>query len=334
MMNDGLYGLANPVAYNQGYGYGQYPNYPIYQQNPSAPMPNMNNALNQQEIQQLLNARPNGTLNLQIDQNDVLRSMCNHKNNGRDAVFEVNDGSGDVYCSVCGERWHPIPITEEELQNIIEELVNQMQNAKWVGELPTNIVREYFTMIPLLRKFPDLYRYASKNMERLQNQNGYTTAGDTSIYAQIDNLMGSTYGYNPNPYLQQQPNYYNQQPMYQYPQQPGYNPQGYGVPQQNPYTNPMQIQGYGMPQAQPIQGAQTVPGQPIQQPVFNNPQPPVQSVFGNQYPPVQGAQPVSQPVFGNPQNTATPQSNKTVQQNNKPDYDDSEGVVVERKVKL
>ena len=319
-MDNRVYGTPTPLAFNQNnnyYGGNPYYNYQTVQMQ-NMRMPNMQNALTSAEIQTLLTSKPNGSLNLQIDQIDSLRAMCNHKDGTRECVHPVNDGTGDVICDICGERWNPATSSKEEIADLIKTLNDQMQNVKYVGEFPVNIGREYFQMIPLLKKFPELYEYASRNMDRLNGQNGYNIAGDATIYAQIDSLMGGytpypqySQGYGYNPY---QPQYVNQaanpyqQPVYN---QPPVNPQGnYNPYQQQPMgnmampgVNPMQSSPYGV-QPPTIQGTPQY-GAPAYAPQN-------QQNFQVQ-PQGMNAAPIQQPVFApqpNPSHTvASPQPN-------------------------
>lgn len=227
---------------NNGYGYGMYDSNPYFQQQPfqQQPMqvPQMQNALTNEEIQRLRSLRPTTSLNLSVDQEEVLRAMCTHKDNGREVVQLLQDGSGDAYCPICGKRWKPEQLSQEDLQALVDQLICQMQNAKWVGELPANVVREFFAMMPLIEKFPELYRYSMKNFNKYANQSGMFNAADASIYAMYNGLFSGAGAYAANPYQQAMNGYY-QQPMgmgyYQQPMQQQ-------APQQaaNPNVNPMQ----------------------------------------------------------------------------------------------
>ena len=106
MMNNYYYGQqAMGQPYYGGYDPSMY-SYQAYGYN-SIPTPANQNALTAEEIQILKNARPTSKIELSIDRTDVLRSMCTHKDNGRDVVMQVTDGSGDVWCPICNHRWHP-----------------------------------------------------------------------------------------------------------------------------------------------------------------------------------------------------------------------------------
>lgn len=281
--NGGYYGQQNmggyydPTAMYAG-------NYNAYTPQPVQAPQNVN-ALTNEEIQSLKASRPSNAIDINVTNDDVLRSMCTHKYNGRDVVQSLNDGSGDVWCPICNERWNQSTLEKEELQSLIDKLISQMQNAKWIGDLPVNVAREYFQIIPLLKKYPEVQRYAMSNFNKYFNQNPYGNVQDASIYGIYNSLFGPNY----NAYTQP---VYCAQPAYQYPYQPNVNIQ---APVVNPCVNPMQAQTipYGMNQAAPNQ-------QMNQQAniMMNNQQPPQQM---NQAVPNQ--QPTYQPPAYQPLNT-------------------------------
>lgn len=222
-----------------------------YQYSPMA-VPQNSNALTDEEMAIIAKSAPQ-KLDININEVDNFRAMCTHKRNGRDMVVRCNDDSGDVYCPICNARWHPEQLSKEEVTSVVNQLISQMQNSKWVGDLNTALVRDYYPMIPLLEKFPEIYDYAMKTFNGYLHQNGYTDANDTSVYAQYNSLMG--YG-NTNPYMA---------PQYGMPM--GTAPQGYygqttqtAVAPQSQYGMPMgnMMPQYGMGMNMPQYGAPQV----------------------------------------------------------------------------
>ena len=287
-MNNYYYGqqvMGQP--YYGGYDPSMY-SYPSYGFN-NIPTPANQNALTAEEIQILKNARPASKIDLSIDRNDVLRSMCCHKENGRDVVMQVTDGSGEVYCPICQKRWKPDMKTKEEVQELVVELTDQMENAKWTGDLPVDLTRELFTLIPLLNKYPDIHEYAMNTFNKYYSARGMYNAADTNIYGMYNSLFSGAgtpaTGYMGAPmqgyYGQQQQPYFNQtnQQGY-YGQQPSYVPNATA----NPMVNPMQAPTYGVnpmapnqqfvSQANMMMGGTVMPQQQYQpnQPVYGAPQ--------------------------------------------------------------
>ena len=235
-----------------GYGaaiYGQ----PMYY-NTATITPQNNPSLTAEELKMIATQNPS-KIDITITEVDKLRAICNHKDQNRiDRVVQINDGSGDVFCPLCNYRWSPENLSKEEVKELCDKLIAAMQNAKWVGDYGVQLTRDYFAMIPLLEKFPDLYEYAMKQFNKYCNTNGYNNANDAAIYNQYNSLMGYStpgynYGYAPQPQMQPQ---YGQPPVgnpyMNVPQYGAINPTP-GVPNaMQPNYSPVQQQ------AQPTQG--------------------------------------------------------------------------------
>ena len=257
MMGNGYYNGGYDM--NNPYGNGFFQSQPMFFNN--QPQPELQSSLTNEEIQALKADRPGSSvLNLNVDKNDVIRAMCNHRFNSPngngflDAVQYITDGSNDVYCPICGERWHLDELTKEDVQMLIKQLIDSMQNAKWAGNIPISVTRDYFAMIPLLRKYPDLYEYSMKNFNRAMNQNGMYYTADAMPYAQYDAMFPGGSASYMNPY---QGGYGYYQQGYMNPPQGGVQ---FNMPYQmnqqmgqvgqvaNPNVNPMQAQQGGYPQ--------------------------------------------------------------------------------------
>ena len=327
MMNNNYY--YGQQTMGQPYYGGYDPNmfgYQAYGYN-NIPTPANQNALTAEEIQMLKNTRPSSKIELSIDRTDVIRSMCTHKENGKDVVMQVNDGSGDVWCPICNRRWKPDMKTKEEVQELVTELIDQMENAKWAGDLPTDLTRELFTLIPLLNKYPDIHEYAMNTFNKYYSARGMYNAADTNIYGMYNSLFGANVpstgfmgapmqGYYGQPAMAQGGYYGGQQAMAQ-----GYVPNGV---QANPVVNPMQAPTYGVnpvaPNQQFVSQANMMMGGTVnpQQPMFNNTMSPV---YGT--PQVQQGQQQSQQQPAQQQNAGgpviTPQNDGTVTSSKKID---------------
>lgn len=203
------------------------------------PMPANQNALTDEEIQMLKNTRPSGQFVLAISQEDVARSRCTHKEGNRDVVLQTTDGSGDVYCPICQARWKPDMMSKEEVEELVGKLLDQMQNAKWTGDLPVDLTRELFTLMPLLKKYPEVHEYAMNTFNKYYSARGMFSAADTNIYGMYNSLF--TAGAPVQNYYQPQPqmtqNYYQPQAAQ------GYVPNGMPA---NAAVNPMQASTYGV----------------------------------------------------------------------------------------
>lgn len=248
------YNMNNNYGYNNfGYmagGPSPYMGQP-WSMNPAAAVtgPANVNALTEEEIKMLQHKKPS-KIDINISEEDQLRSMCTHKHNGCEVTQELNDGSGKVYCPICGEIWKPTgELNKEDIQGAIDIIDSAMQTAKWVGDYNIELVRDYFPIAPLLKKFPDLYEHAMTTYKKFINQNGYDHANSSHLYSMYNQLTGNYgvpagMGYN-NPYIQQAPQYqYGQQVPNVTPYQPQQVPQQYPYAQQQPMApiqNPMQL---------------------------------------------------------------------------------------------
>ena len=314
-------GMGGMAPYYGGYDPNMY-SYQTYGFN-NVPMPANQNALTAEEIQILKNARPSSKIDLSVDRNDVLRSMCTHKDGNRDVVQQINDGSGDVYCPICQIRWNPDLKDKEEVAVLVNSLVDQMENSKWIGDLPVELTRELFTLIPLLKKYPDIHEYAMNTFNKYYNARGIYNSQDTNIYGMYNSLYSNAPagGYAPvsggyySPQMSMNQGYYGQQAP---AMNQGYVPNSVGNPMQaNAMVNPMQAPVYGVnPMAtnqQFVSQANMMMGGTVQNPysapVYNTPQ---QTQAAPQ-------QPVQQPAAPQQGPTITPQADGTVKSENKID---------------
>ena len=267
----GTAGYGNTVfpQYNNLYGYNVY-------QPQQIKVPQNQNALTNEEIQTLENSKPSNKIDLTVDPTELLRAVCSHKKNGYDVVQRLNDETNQVYCPICGEKWTAEQLDQEQLEGMTNDFISQIQNAKWLGDLPIELTRQYCGIIPLIRKFPAIQKLAMSNFEKYYGQNQFQTGHDASIYAQYNSLFGPAVGY---PQQTNIPGYYPAQqmaPNQQFAQQGYYNqPQAPVAP---PTVNPMQApMGYNpaAPNQQfAQQAAMMMPyGQPQQQVAMPQAQP-------------------------------------------------------------
>ena len=240
----------NYNPYQNPYGYGQpmpgYMNQQLYM-GPQFNVPTYMNALNNEEIEQIRNTKPISKINLSVDHTEYLRSLCTHRDNhtGLDVVQKINDGSDDVYCPICQKRWNPKPLDKDMVHELVKTFNDQIQNMKWVGNIPTEVVREYCAILPLVNKFPDLYEYAVNNFNKIRNGAEVQSGEDARIQSLYNTII--------NPY-QQYGNYYGGMNMGMNPGMMYNTNQNMGQMGQtaNPNINPMEYsyQPNGMPNQQ------------------------------------------------------------------------------------
>lgn len=268
-----MYQNNNPYA-NNGYGYGV-----------ARPQARNTQPLTQEQISKLRS--DSNAFDMKVEVEDLWRAACTHKEkNGQSTLIANADGT--YTCTICHETFKMCDSSAEEIEAAVNTIINMLQTSKTVYlDAPEELVRQYYQLIPLLKKFPALWERAMKNFSMYE---GATTPNMNPMYpgysgfAALQNLMTNPYaGYGYNGYGYGAP----QQPVqgYGYPQQPnGF----YG--QQQPMAMP-----YGAPVADPTGNplAYGVPGAPVPAPAPTAPAP---GVMPGMAQPAPAAAPVATPA--------------------------------------
>lgn len=217
------------------------------------PVPSNSQPLTQQIVDEL--RADNNNFDMKVDQKDLWRAICTHKDPTTGASTLTPDGDGYYKCSICGARFHFFDGTPADVQNAVNTIVDMLQTAKTIYlDAPRNMTEKYYQYIILLMKFPALWQRAVECMK------GYSTATPATVstggmygsgFNALNNLLYTPYasnipyGSNPqypmmnnqqfaNPQFAQQYPMNNGYGMYQAPQQPmmdpNYNPMAYGAP--------------------------------------------------------------------------------------------------------
>lgn len=179
-------------------------------------MPKRNNVLTDEEIKKLQSNRAQFTLTITEDEH--LRAICNHRaadgmGDALDQDPEDPTGVG-VVCRICGQKFTPIMTDspQEYVQQITTDFINLLQTIKIMFvDLPVDAGRQFFDIIPMASKTPELFNLAAKNLAKYDNYNVYGYQGaSTSAMGLLNNfmnMMGSGNGFG-----------YQGQPVYQQPQ--------------------------------------------------------------------------------------------------------------------
>lgn len=224
--------------------------------------------------EQIASLRKNSeTFNMKVSQEEILRAICTHKdkNTGDYTLNEIgSDEKGSIWkCSICGEEFHFLDeISVDEVDRIVKDMIDVLQTSKSIYlDAPEEMVKQYFQMIPLLRKLPYLWAQSLANFNKYVGNANSPFAMNYSYpnnFATLGNIIGGAWA-NPamgNPWYPP-----TQQPTNGwYPQQPAYDPNMMNyqaVPQQpmnngwsNGWGNPM---AYNQPQMPPQQATQAPP---------------------------------------------------------------------------
>ena len=211
-------------------------------------------ALTPEEISRLRSK--NDVFKIEVSEEDLLRAACTHKENGVSTLIDrgyTDDGNPIVQCSICGETFVIVDCDVKEVEAEIEKLYNMLQTAKTMYlDAPPSLTRQFYQLIPLLKKFPILYDRSQRNFAYYENAMG-TTPGSSTVgmngFQILGNMLANPYGgygyqapvqpVQPAPYPPQGGQYPPQQPAYPYPVQPA--PYGYPAPMQpvDPNQNPL-----------------------------------------------------------------------------------------------
>lgn len=207
--------------------------------------------------EQLDSLRKNTAFSLEISEEDLWRSFCTHRSADKFAV--VPDEEGNLICSLCGTKFKPYDGEVPEARDLVNRVVDLMETTKMQAlNLPPNTIKEFFQIEPLLKKLPDLYDRSRSDYKRALGFNeNYVYGQENNAFAVYQNMINPMAG---NGYMDPA----MMQPMYgAQPMQPTY---GY-APQPMMQQQPMQQPAYGQPmmQQQPMYG-----GQPMmqQQPMY------------------------------------------------------------------
>ena len=204
-----------------------------------------NNVLTAEEIKSL--QQKDAQFSLGLTQEEILRGICNHRNPEGDGDSLVYDPvTGEARCTICGYTFRPVEsgITPEQIKDDVANVIDLLQTIKLMYiDLPAQAAKDYFPIIPLLEKIPQLFEYAAKNMTKHDAYNwqySNRNMGTMAMFQNLNNMFGAM-----GAMQYQQPQFYGQ-PMGQpagFPnaayQQPQMNPFGYqGASQYQPGTNP------------------------------------------------------------------------------------------------
>lgn len=230
--NNGMMGNTMPMM--GGYAY----------QGMAQPMQKFNNALTPEQIKKL--QQKGQQFSLAIGEEEMLRGICNHRNaEGTGDSLVYDPITGTARCTICGYEFRPIEanVSPEEIKEDVSRIVDILQTIKLMYiDLPAEAAKEYFPIIPLIEKVPQLFEFAAKNMTKHESYNwqyNNKNMGAVNMFNNLQNMFGA--GMMPQP---------NQQPMmnYGYPQQQPVAPAPMGYPAT---SNGFGYPGASMPGAMP-----------------------------------------------------------------------------------
>lgn len=223
--------------FNQNFTFPQGSGYQYVGGAPQMPT-KINNFLTNEEINRLI--QKENAFSLQLTETEVLRAKCNHRTADglHDALTE--DANGISTCAICGYQFKPVSIqtTVESIQEACETVTDILQTIKllFVG-LPADAA-EYFQIIPLIDKLPQLFQRAAKEYSKYEGANQFMYNNKNMSTMSLFNMLcgggfGQAYANPVDPNAAQQPY--------------GFAPQATAPMGAAPQFNPYAVPNYGMP---------------------------------------------------------------------------------------
>lgn len=233
--------------------------------------PKVMNVLSDEEIKQL--QQTSNQFSLGLTEKEMLQSACNHRvADGSHDSLVFDPLTGIARCTICGYEFRPVDenTNNDDIKEASERIVDILQTIKLLyTDLPANAAREYFQIIPLIKKVPQLFEFAAKNFAKHEFNAWQYNNQNMGGIAMLQNL-GAMFGAGQpmgQPQFQQQAPMVNGMPQPNMPA--GYPQQVYQQPQMaQPGMNPFGYQGASQMQTPPVnQGYAYTPGQTAPQPV-------------------------------------------------------------------
>lgn len=232
----------------------------VYNQNYRTPL--MTNALTDEEIKKLRKAANQAAIP-QVTTLELAKAKCTHRDPQKNSFATIENGDGTLTCTICGKRFKPVTYSKEQVEELVTDMIDVLQTTKMnYIDMPAQAAAEYFKMIPLLERAPELYQQSVNSFAKYDQDNMFTNQSNGNFFQMLGMLTSPQMGaYNP----QMQYQYQYQQPMMQQQQQfDPYSGQPMQQPmmQQQPMMAPGQSAFYAQPQ--PQQANMLAPNQPVQ----------------------------------------------------------------------
>ena len=225
-------GMGMPMNMGMGMGIQTGTGYQ-YNGVPTQNAPVIKNNLTDEEIQKLVQKENQFSLN--VTETERLRAACSHRWQGglQDSIAE--DEEGNCVCQICGYKFVPVDTstTPDSLQEYVNNIIDVLQTIKMLYiDMPEDVAREYFVIIPLIEKIPKLFELAAKSWSRYSNFTPYGyNARNMNTMQMFNMLSGVLSGASAMNMAPQQPQMFQQPTM----NGMGYNPGMMGGMGFNPY---------------------------------------------------------------------------------------------------
>lgn len=158
--------------------------------------------LSQEEYARLV--KNENAFSLALSETDVLRGICNHRTPDGMSDSLVSEPDGTVRCYICNYVFSPVDpsLTKEDIRDSVNLITDILQTIKLLFvDMPISSQREFFQIIPLLDKVPQLFELATKNFSKHENYNAWGYKGANmntmNMFSMLSNVLnggGAGYG--------------------------------------------------------------------------------------------------------------------------------------------
>ena len=162
-------------------------------------LPEPTNPLSKDEMAMLKQKAPQ--FSLAVSQVDALQAICTHRDQNGETLIQNADGS--VTCAICGKTFTPVNADPQTIEQIFKSVVDVLETMKIMYmDIPNDVTKAYFQMIPYLEKGPQLYKIANDHYSRYNNSGvmarDFNNGGNAfALYSALMNPAMAMGGMNP-----------------------------------------------------------------------------------------------------------------------------------------
>lgn len=178
------------------YNNPNYPGYPNqgYAYSVARPQPANPQVLTEDQVAAL---KQNASeFNMKIDQLDLYRAICAHRDPRTGAMTVTIDNDGMCTCSICGETFHIFDGNENDVKEAADKVKDIMQTAKlFYMDAPRSLTENYYQQIALLNKLPGLWKHSANNFAKYENVSNplNPVSGNYSGFGALNTLLTAPY---------------------------------------------------------------------------------------------------------------------------------------------
>lgn len=153
------------------------------------------NYLSADEIKEL--QQTSSQFSLGLTDREVKQAYCNHRTaDGLRDSLVFDEKTGLCRCTICGYEFRPVDMDTnyETIKESCDRVVDFLQTIKIMyTELPAQAAKDYFPIIPLINKIPQLFEFAAKCFAK-HEYNGWNymnnSMGGAAMFANLSSMFG------------------------------------------------------------------------------------------------------------------------------------------------